>query len=499
MNRLIILLIAVTVMALAVPANALLSDWEAAATSDSPGFIATNIADGVYDIGALSGDITYEFVVKSNPDETEPSMALIGRRWFGDTEAGIKYEQWENTGTYGATIFGAVDLDYGVATNPGVETHLTFVSSEDAGTTALYENGVYKGSVDRAITLSGVVGIGYLAEAEDGSASADNFDGEVYGVAIYNVALSNDEILANSDAYFASGLEGWKAVVAPAMSVTLTDGDGQSATVAYDGAPTDLAKAEWQDWNIDLRAFTGVNAANANTLAIGLAGTNVMYFDDIRVYTGRCMPWLGKQAADFNSDCIVDEADLQVLVDLWGYQVGDQGVWREYYETWIFDNGLAGANFDAVKPTRVMPINNFDISGARPDRFGYRFTGSVVAPEDGDYTFYTSSDDGSMLYIDGTLVVDNDGWHGMQWREGTINLTAGEHSITVTMFEDGGGEGLLVDVAGPGFERMAIPDEVLIQSHPLPAEYDLSGDGNIDWDDLFILLDSWLDVQLWPY
>jgi hypothetical protein len=200
MNRLIILLFAVTVMAFAVPANAALNDWEAAATSDSPGFLATNIADGVYDIGALSGDITYEFVVKSNPDEAEASMCLIGRRQFGDTKVGLKYEQWPDTGTYGATVFGVADYDYGVATNPGVETHLVFVSN--AGETALYVNGVYQASIAAEITLSGNVGIGYGAQGADASGSFDNFDGDIFGVAIYDVALSADQIAAHSDAYF---------------------------------------------------------------------------------------------------------------------------------------------------------------------------------------------------------------------------------------------------------------------------------------------------------
>jgi hypothetical protein len=164
MNRLIILLFAVTVMAFAVPANAALNDWEAAATSDSPGFLATNVADGLYDIGTYGGEQTYEFVVKSNPDETEPSMALIGRRDFGDTKAGIKFDQWENTGEYGATIFGVIDLYFGVANNPGVDTHLAFVSSVDGSTTKLYVDGVYQASVEQAISLSGSVGIGYGAQ-----------------------------------------------------------------------------------------------------------------------------------------------------------------------------------------------------------------------------------------------------------------------------------------------------------------------------------------------
>jgi hypothetical protein len=178
------------------------ASWQAAAEADSPGFVATDVPDGVYDIGTYGGEQTYEFVVKSNPNEQEASMCLIGRRNFGDTEAGLKFEQWNNTGTYGATLFGVVDLDFGVANNPGVDTHLVFVSSEADGTTSLYVNGVYQASVEEAISLSGIVGIGYGAQAEDGSDSFDNFDGKVYGVAIYDAALSDDVIAAHSAAFF---------------------------------------------------------------------------------------------------------------------------------------------------------------------------------------------------------------------------------------------------------------------------------------------------------
>ena len=176
--------------------------WLAAVSKDSPAFLATFVEDGLYDIGALSGDITYEFVVQSNPDETEASMALIGRRQFGDTEAGIKYEQWNNTGTYGATLFGVVDLDFGVPTSPGEPTVLTFVSSEATNTMALYVNGALAGSVDSAITLSGLVGIGYGAQGEDMSGAFDNFDGTIFGVAIYDEALADEMIAAHADSYF---------------------------------------------------------------------------------------------------------------------------------------------------------------------------------------------------------------------------------------------------------------------------------------------------------
>jgi hypothetical protein len=102
------------------------------------------------------------------------------------------------------------------------------------------------------------------------------------------------------------------------------------------------------------------------------------------------------------------------------------------------------------------------------------------------------------LDIGDTRVVENYGWHGMQWREGTITLTAGAHPITVAMFEDGGGEGLEVEYAGPGIDRQAIPDGVLSLG-PLPADApDLNGDGDVGWADVILMLRGWLDEELWP-
>jgi hypothetical protein len=175
--------------------------WEAAAAADSPGYLATSVPLGVYDIGTYGGEQTYEFVVNCNPDEDSVSLALIGR-FMSDAgnRVALKYEQWNNLGTYGATVFGVADYDYGVANNPGVDTHLAFVSSEAAGTTELYVDGALAGSVDTAISLSGAVGIGGANRDMEGTGWVDPFDGDILGVAIYDGALTADQIAAHNDA-----------------------------------------------------------------------------------------------------------------------------------------------------------------------------------------------------------------------------------------------------------------------------------------------------------
>ena len=79
------------------------------------------------------------------------------------------------------------------------------------------------------------------------------------------------------------------------------------------------------------------------------------------------------------------------------------------------------------------------------DNFGLVFTNTIQTPTAGTYEFYTNSDDGSMLYIDGTTVVSNDGLHGPRTMTGTYTFaSAGKFPIRVTFYEQGGGQVLVV-------------------------------------------------------
>jgi hypothetical protein len=71
--------------------------------------------------------------------------------------------------------------------------------------------------------------------------------------------------------------------------------------------------------------------------------------------------------------------------------------------------------------------------------FGAEFTGLIDVASAGSKTFSLASDDGSYLFIDGVLVVNNGGTHAVVQVSGSANLAAGLHSFTVQFFEDLGG------------------------------------------------------------
>ncbi len=93
--------------------------------------------------------------------------------------------------------------------------------------------------------------------------------------------------------------------------------------------------------------------------------------------------------------------------------------------------------------------------------------GTIEIAQGGSYTFQTGSDDGAMLYIDGspTAQVSNNGNHGLTAvTSSPITLTAGMHSIVIGYFNGSDGAQLLVNYSGPdtGNALTAIPDTALL-------------------------------------
>ncbi len=135
-----------------------------------------------------------------------------------------------------------------------------------------------------------------------------------------------------------------------------------------------------------------------------------------------------------------------------------KGLAYQYFEGSVPDT----TKLDSLKPVSSGVVESFSIAPRRRDgNIGFRYSGILAVPRDGDFTFYTSSDDGTRLFLDGRLVVENDGIHPATEVKGVAKLTAGDHSIQVDYFNGGGEVVLKVLWKGPEINKQEIPGTVL--------------------------------------
>ncbi len=154
----------------------------------------------------------------------------------------------------------------------------------------------------------------------------------------------------------------------------------------------------------------------------------------------------------------------------------------DYY---IYTTGDTLPDFGSLTPYASDVVNaiNFPSTGGefitsgRADDVAATFDGFIDIPQTGLYTLYTSSDDGSKLYLGDDEIVDNDGLHGMVEVGTQVALQAGTHALTVEFFERGGGAGVIMSIRGTdGVKRIVTAGE-LSRAVECPADFD--GDGEL--------------------
>jgi fibro-slime domain-containing protein len=112
-------------------------------------------------------------------------------------------------------------------------------------------------------------------------------------------------------------------------------------------------------------------------------------------------------------------------------------------------NGLEGKYFDNLEwqgdPSIISLDHEISSETLRiqreklpQNRYTVEWTGYIDILETETYTFFLESDDGSWLFIDEKLVVDNGGVHGLFEKEGTIHLRKGVYRIKIRYLQAGG-------------------------------------------------------------
>ncbi len=126
----------------------------------------------------------------------------------------------------------------------------------------------------------------------------------------------------------------------------------------------------------------------------------------------------------------------------------EHGLRAEYYN-----------NIDMIgRPvlTRVDKEINFHWNGGPPapgmagESFSVHWTGRFKAPATGDYVFYMISDDGSRLWLNGKLVIDNWGNHAPEEKEYKMHIVKGIfYDIRADYFQAAGGSMAVLGMRQP--------------------------------------------------
>jgi len=157
--------------------------------------------------------------------------------------------------------------------------------------------------------------------------------------------------------------------------------------------------------------------------------------------------------------------------------VGSAIVENDYLVSPVIGNGtgLLGNYFANSKDGGGIPtaseidsLINFNWNGGSPingvdgSNWAGEWTGQVQAMTTGTYTFYTNSDDGVRVWINGQLVIDDFSYHAPTMDQGTIKLVAGQkYSIDIKYFQGGGGSVLQLFWSAPGFGQQLVPTSQL--------------------------------------
>jgi len=113
----------------------------------------------------------------------------------------------------------------------------------------------------------------------------------------------------------------------------------------------------------------------------------------------------------------------------------------------------------------AKPVNSGIFEGAissekwksKTERYiGLKFEGYIYVSETANYTISTLSDDGSKLFIDNELVVNNDGIHWLNEAYGVVKLEKGFHKINISYFDQIGGTTLSCFIQQEGKEKQEI-------------------------------------------
>lgn len=366
-------------------------------------------------------------------DVPPPPTASVGGRLFADddgddTEWNADTQSWEE-GVAGMTVTLYDEDDNAVATT---------VTSHD---------GTYKfdnlPAGDYYVKFTKPDGTDFVQK--DVGAWGEDSDADPNGVTdVFH--LSAGENKWNIDAGVETPAPATPALNATDDRITVTESEGAGDVETLDSGATSILANDTADGQPYAGAVVEVN---------GQTGAVGQWID------------LDKGRVKINADGTVDfdaNGDFEALnageseeVSVnYTIQTGSSLDGKLNYQFWnhvpncdtIFNIPTTGGQFTGA-------VDDFDVNALAlnltgdGDTYKIRYTGFLEIKEGGSYDFKIGGDDGVGIWIDGELVASRDGLHGMAYANGSIDLSAGVHTVEIRFFEKYGDQGLDVKIKGP--------------------------------------------------
>ena len=252
---------------------------------------------------------------------------------------------------------------------------------------------------------------------------------------------------------------------------------------AYDPVPTDGAR--FVDPNVVL-SWTGGFGSKLHTVYFG--GN----FDDVNNAAGGLSQGTktydpGTLEPDKTYYWRVDEYDASQTYkgDVWRFTIAGAGggVRGDYFK---------GMNFENHVLSRIDPQIRFSWGDGAPnpavgfDNFSVRWTGEIEAAFTETYTFYTNSDDGIRLWVDGRQLINNWTGHAATENRGRIDLVAGQtYGFLLEYYEELGSAVVELSWESPHTPKQFIPQAAL--SLPVKARNARPANGTLNVKQTVIL------------
>lgn len=213
-------------------------------------------------------------------------------------------------------------------------------------------------------------------------------------------------------------------------------------------------------------ASSGVATPPLRGLAAGVDGPNGVYR-----YGASGFPNAAFQSTNYWVD---------VVFSATGGSSGGTGLAAEY-----FDN----ADFTGTRVTRTDATVNFNWGSGSPaasigaDTFSARWSGQVQPQFSQTYTFYTTSDDGVRLWVNGQQLINNWTDHAPTENSGTIALAIGQkYDLKLEFYENGGGASATLSWSSSSQPKQIVPQARLFPgTTPPPPPPNPGGDTFLPW------------------